>query len=93
MINISGIDKAAILAALYNNSKAQGMGFLHFTPQDMSVDEAKQLLQQETCFDYLHGRVMKINLTGDTLDPWGYDRDNGAGAAERAIAHLLAPAA
>lgn len=28
---------------------------------------------------------MKINLSGDELNTWGYDRDNGAGAAEAAI--------
>lgn len=33
---------------------------------------------------------MKISLEGDTLEPRAYDRDNGAGAAERAIAPLLA---
>lgn len=31
---------------------------------------------------------MKLDFSGDVLDTWGYDRDNGAGAAERAIAEL-----
>ena len=33
---------------------------------------------------------MKVNLSGDTLDPWGYDRDNGQGTAEDAIDELRA---
>ena len=36
-------------------------------------------------FDYLEGRVMKIDLSGDTVDPRGYDRDNGQGAVQKVI--------
>jgi len=32
---------------------------------------------------------MKVNLSGNELDPKLYDRDNGEGAAERAILTLL----
>src|SRR5438105_3753792 len=93
-IDISKFDKADVLAALYNNSKPQGMGFLHFDPTPMSRDEAARLLNGEdkqnhtsgyhcsTYFDYLKGRVMKVDLSGDQLDPRLYDRDNGKGAAE-----------
>ena len=89
IINISGLNKAEVLAALYNNSKTQGMGILHYTPEPMTVQEATEILEETTCFDYLKGRVMKVNLTSDTLDTWGYDRDNGEGAAYQAISHLL----
>lgn len=88
-INLKGMNKAAVLAALYNASKPQGMGFLHYDPTPMTVDQAATLLAQTTSFDYLKGRVMKVSLSGDEFDPWGYDRDNGQGAAERAIAQLL----
>lgn len=84
-INLEGMDKAIILAALYNASKPQGMGFLHYDPTPMSIEEAQKLLKEETYFDYLKGRVMKIDLSGDTLNTRGYDRDNGDGAAEKAI--------
>lgn len=36
-------------------------------------------------FDYLQGRVLKVHLSDDELDPWLYDRDIGQGAAERII--------
>ncbi len=36
-------------------------------------------------FDYLYGRVMKIDIRGDVLDPGLYDRDNGPDAAMRAL--------
>lgn len=84
-ISLKGMNKAVVLAALYNASKPQGMGFLQYDPTPMTVEQARQLLEQCTDFDYLKGRVMKIDLSGDTLNTWGYDRDNGEGAAERAI--------
>ncbi len=46
---------------------------------------ARTLLKSHTYFDYLAGRVMKIDLSGDELDPRLYDRDLGQGAAERTI--------
>lgn len=33
-----------------------------------------------TYFDYLNGRVMKIEIGGDELSARTYDRDNGADA-------------
>ena len=84
-INLLGMDKAVILAALYNASKPQGMGFLQYNPRPMSIEEARELLEEGTYFDYLKGRVMKIDLSGDTLETRSYDRDNGDGAAEKAI--------
>lgn len=55
----------------------------------MTVEDAQKILEGgQTDFDYLQGRVMKVDLSEDTLDPWLYDRDNGQGAAERAIAEV-----
>lgn len=85
-IDISGMDKAEVLAKLYNAARPQGMGFLHYTAQDMTAEEAKELLSDgRAYFDYLKGRVMKVNLSGDLLCPVLYDRDNGEGAARRAL--------
>lgn len=89
MIDITGLDKAEVLQVLYNNSKVQGMGFLHATGTDMTVAEARALLDCYADFDYLHGKVMKVNLTSDFgFEEWGYDRDNGPGAARSAIQTL-----
>lgn len=84
-IDISNLNKGGVLAALYNYSRPQGLGFLHFTPEPMSREEAEALLEEDTYFDYLEGRVMKIDLSKDSFDPQLYDRDNGLGAAQRAI--------
>ena len=88
MISLLGLNKADVLAALYNASKPQGMGFMHYDPKPMTREEAEALLEQGTHFDYLAGRVMKVDLSKDELNEWGYDRDNGQGAAERAIAEV-----
>ncbi len=87
-IAIGHLKKAAVLAALYNASRPLGMGFMAYNPEPMTIDQAETLLQRQTDFDYLQGRVMKIRFSGDMLDPRLYDRDNGQGAAARAIASL-----
>lgn len=93
-VSIEGLSKPAVLAALYNASKQQGMGFMHARgATGMSVEQAAQELERGTYFDYLHGRVMKVDLKSDReFDPWSYDRDNGRGAAASVIAELRAQA-
>ena len=90
MIDITNIDKPTLLAALYNNSRTQGMGFLSAKSGVMTRDEAAELLKETQRFDYLYGRVMKVNLSKDELDPWLYDRDLGQGAAQRVVDGLNA---
>lgn len=89
VIDISGLDKAEVLAALYNGSKQLGLGFLHQQGADaLSVERAREELKSSHYFDYLHGRVMKILLSGDELETALYNRDNGANSAERIIEKL-----
>ena len=82
--------RAEMLAELYNNSKPLGMGFLHYTSELMDVEEAKKLLKESTYFDYLKGRVMKIDFIEEEIETWLYNRDNGDGAAERCLETVLA---
>ncbi len=84
-IDISKMNKAEVLMKLYNAARPLGLGHLHYTPDDMTIEEAHELLKEQTYFDYLNGRVMKVDLSGDILDTWLYDRDNGPGAAKRAL--------
>lgn len=89
MVDTRGLSKAEVLAALYNNSKPLGLGLLQFDHKEMTVTEAEELLRQTTYFDYLKGRVMKVDLSSsDGFEEWLYDRDNGNGAAQRAIDSL-----
>lgn len=89
-MDITGLDKAEVLAALYNASFQQGMGrFDARGKEQMTAEHARELLAEgRKHFDYLYGRVMKISLISDELRTYAYDRDNGEGAAEAAIAHL-----
>lgn len=85
MIDITNKNKAEVLAKLYNASKPQGLGFLQSERKDMTIEEAKELLKITVRFDYVKGRVIKVNLSGDEFNPALYDRDNGQGAALKAI--------
>ncbi len=95
VIVISGLDKAEVLAALFNASHQQGLGLLHSSgASPMTVEDARQYTSSgdEQYYDYLRGRVMKVDLSGDQLWTALYDRDNGPGAAAAARAPLLAAA-
>ncbi len=92
MTSIAGLNKAQVLTALYNAARPLGMGFLQYSPEPMTEEEAQKLLDAtpDASFDYLKGRVMKISLAQDEIDGWAYDRDNGAGSVERIIGVLRA---
>lgn len=87
MVKTTGIPKAKVLATLFNNAKTQGLGVLHFRADHiMDESEAAKILETTNDFDYLEGRVLKVNLSNDDgFEEWLYDRDNGNGAAQRAI--------
>lgn len=87
MVKITGLDKAEVLAALYNNAKPMGLSVAEYNPyHTMLIPEAHHILKTTTNFDYLGGRVLKVDLSNDDeFDEWLYDRDNGTGAAQRAI--------
>jgi len=87
-MDISKLSKAKVLAALYNGSKVQGMGIFQAKAGSMTEEEAEHLLKEQSYFDYLHGKVMKVDLSGDTLDTWLYNRDNGDGKAESIISSI-----
>lgn len=85
-VSIAGLDKAEVLAALFNGSRQLGMGFLHSEGRAlMSIADAREVLKSGQDFDYLRGRVMKIGMGEEPMYVGLYDRDNGPGAAERII--------
>lgn len=95
-INIQNIDKAALLAALWQRAQTQGMAMWHTQALDatLPIETVKRdiadlmAVQKKLDFNYYRGRVIKTDISGDTLDPWLYDRDNGAGAAASVVAQL-----
>lgn len=97
-INIAGIDKSALLQALHAKSKALGMSRMH-DKGNLTLQQCQEILSRCPVidgkvfmyFDYLAGRVMKVNISEETLDPYLYDRDNGPGAAQRVVDSLRQP--
>jgi len=89
MISIKDLDKAAVLAALHNNTQPLGRGILH-AQGPMTVEQARSILdgRSDLYFDYVAGRPIKVDLSGDSFDPRLYDRDAGPGAAQQAIDSL-----
>ena len=94
MLDIRNLDKAEVLVALYNRARVLGNGFMTATPDDMKVEEARDIIRtaRSLYFDYLKGRVMKVDLAGKEVDTRLYNRDNGPEAAEDALLdYLTAP--
>ena len=86
MVDIKGLEKARVLKALYEHSHVQGSGVLQAVPDGVvTVEHCTELLEKCSYFDYLHGRVLKVDLSGDEFDERLYDRDCGEGAAQRAV--------
>lgn len=87
IVQFDGLTREQVLCALYNASKPQGLGFLHYDPMPLTIDEAKNVLSKRKYVDYLKGRVIKVNLPENAkeFDCRLYDRDCGTGAAKAAI--------
>jgi hypothetical protein len=96
-IDISGIDKAKLLAALHNGTRPLGLGVLH-ARGDMSEEDASEYIAQRPdgggsvmWFDYVHGRPIKVGFDGNTMlraDLYDRDAPGGRGSAERIVASL-----
>ena len=95
IVKIDGLNRADVLASLFNHAKPLGMGFLHYKPEHvMAREEAERLLQKHEQyghhFDYIEGRLLKVVLDPEKQEFYAgsYDRDNGEGAAQTAIDEL-----
>ena len=89
LVNIANLDKAEVLVALYNAANVNGMGLFAHKPCFFGKEDAAQVLSKSTRVDYLHGRVLKIELGGNELDTFHYNRDNGINLAEKALRPLI----
>jgi len=86
MVLYEDLTKEEVLCALYNNARCLGMGFLHYKDGELTIENAKKLLKTTKYFDYLYGRVLKVDLSGDLgFEEWLYDRDNGEGSAQKSL--------
>lgn len=87
MLNIKGLNKAELLVELYNNALLFGFD-IEMNIVKLTYDDAFKLLEENSRFDQLYGKILKIDLSGDEFDERGYDRDNGAGKAQSVVVKL-----
>lgn len=86
MANTHGLKSEEVLCALYAQARSPGFGALNRRSGGMTLEEAQSILARGTYIDYLGGRVMKVDLSDPPMmDVYLYDRDNGSGAAQRAL--------
>lgn len=86
MISIKKKNKAAVLAALYNQATPAGIGLPNFSNLPMTCEDASHFLEHETKFYYLNGRALMVDLTSNLFfNENGYDRIYGTGSAQKAI--------
>lgn len=89
LVDIRGLDPAAVLLALYENAGApRGMAALGTRTTPLSLDEAANILGEQQHhgghIDYLFGRPLKIRipLGATSIDTSLYDRDSITPGAE-----------
>lgn len=87
-INISGIDKGMLLHSLWLGQVPAGFFSANSVlPPDFNEEKASQIAKSGY-IDYYCGRAIKTNLSGDSADPWLYDRDAGKGEFERIVKEI-----
>lgn len=82
-INIQGLDKVELLHQLVQGASYQGFNLAHGMSGGFDREAAKKAVKQP--IDYFCGKPITCNLSGDSFDPWLYDRDAGKGAAARIV--------
>jgi hypothetical protein len=82
-----GLDRADVVAALYNAAVPRGMGFLGYRPGPMSEEDARKIVAVEE-FDYVGGRPLEVRFDGDDVDLSAYDDNFGHGTGELVIQML-----
>jgi hypothetical protein len=77
--DISGLDKAVVIRALYAAAKPLGTGckLMHYDSENNLSDDEVEAVIKNGSVGYLKGRVMKVTFRDDTLETWFYNRDNG----------------
>lgn len=90
-VDIEGLHKGAVLAALFNSSPPHGFGRM----QGLTIGDPIGPIQGDELyrergpsFGVLGGRLLHVDLSGSSFDAKKYDQLVGAGAAEAVIQPL-----
>ena len=65
MLDITGVNLVKFVKEVYNLSRPQGLGFIHFTPGPLSSNEASLYVRPPGSYirvstDYIRGRACKM---------------------------------
>lgn len=75
--DITGLDKVKVLKALFN---ATSPGAVWPSSNNLSDEKIMQaLIDNDYNIDYLGGKPLKVNLSGNCFDTFLYNRENGVG--------------
>ena len=95
-IDITGLDKAKVLKTLIDHANCMALSddasLLSTMQPPVEIETVRAYIEKDgLTVDYILGKPIKVDLTGDSFDPWLYDRDHGQGRAQQAIDILKAP--
>lgn len=95
-MNIAGLSKAQLLAALFNYAMPPALRFMSTKSEPMTTEQADRIIKQmlhdkrPLKFDSIEGRSLNIDLSSDETDPTRYNLYNGRATAEHVVASLRA---
>ena len=91
-IDITGLDKAELLTALWYGARNLIVIFSYATGRveflDMRQNAVEFLSRRNNYIDYYNGRSIKTDFSRDLVDPYFYDRESGQGEFARIVAIL-----
>jgi hypothetical protein len=87
-LNIQDLDKATLVRGLWNNAKVGHSIGVPLQPLDMTT--VHKLLAKNGRIEYLDGRFIGVDLSGDTVDATRYNEKNGPELLERVVIEVRA---
>jgi hypothetical protein len=94
MIEVTGRDYRKMVQKAYEFSKPQGLGYLHYTSEPLSDDEADELIDETNVFaivslDYVKGRSCKFTIYRDAETGKAYIKNSWYDHSDHALQRLL----
>ncbi|KJK64594.1 hypothetical protein P875_00011107 [Aspergillus parasiticus SU-1] len=90
-VNIAGIPKKQLLLELLKNAKVAGF-YRTREPPSLNIDEIwkeyEELTRYISLVDYLRGRCLKVDVTGNTVHPSTFDSEYGEGKFAKIVDSL-----
>lgn len=88
-VDISGLDKAEVLLALFQASRQLGSGSVWIDRTDLTLEEARNVLKKSYFVDYLYGRHIKIDFTESHIYVAKYDKYAPEGVTVASVVEKL----